>query len=455
VIVNLAPISIIGAGPTGTLLAILLHRHGIRVNLYEKRSDPREDLKNSGRSINLALADRGLHALAQAGVLAEISHALMPMRGRLIHHIDGTTVLQPYGQTPDEINHSVSRLRLNQILVEVAARQPGIKIHFEHSLEDADFKTGIAKIRDLGNGRIVNVRMQPLLATDGAGSAIRRELSQQQLINAHEVELDHGYKELSIPAGKHGQHLLAPDVLHIWPRGSYMLIALPNSNGSFTATLFLPKNGAESFASLNTATIDRFFSDTFPDVRALMPNCVREFSEHAVGFLGTVYANPWHYQSAAAIIGDAAHAIVPFHGQGMNCCFEDCIEFDACVMRNNTWEAIFSEFESIRKPNTDAIATMALENYLEMREHVAHAKFQLQQSLALELERRHPQHFIPRYSMVMFHHEIPYHVALNRGLVQSKLLAELTLNASTLAEVDFAKAEREIKSQLPPFVPAL
>ncbi len=454
-IVNLAPISIIGAGPTGTLLAILLQRHGMRVNLYEKRSDPREDLKNSGRSINLALADRGLHALAQAGVLAEISHALMPMRGRLIHHIDGTTVLQPYGQKPDEINHSVSRLRLNQILVEVAARQPGIKIHFEHSLEDADFKTGIAKIRDLGNERIVNVKMQPLLATDGAGSALRRELSRQQLINAHEVELDHGYKELSIPAGKHGQYLLAPDVLHIWPRGSYMLIALPNTNGSFTATLFLPKNGAESFASLNTATIDRFFSDTFPDVRALMPNCVREFSEHTVGFLGSVYANPWHYQSAAAIIGDAAHAIVPFHGQGMNCCFEDCIEFDACVMRNNTWEAVFSEFESIRKPNTDAIATMALENYLEMREHVAHAKFQLQQTLALELERRHPQHFIPRYSMVMFHHEIPYHVALNRGLVQSKLLAELTLNASTLAEVDFAKAEREIKSQLPPVVPAL
>lgn len=454
-IINPTPISIIGAGPTGALLAILLQRHGMRVNLYEKRPDPRKDLENSGRSVNLALADRGLHALIQAGVLAEISPALMPMRGRLIHHLDGTTILQPYGQKPDEIIHSVSRLRLNQILVEVAARQPGIEIYFEHSLEDADFRMGIAQVRALGQKRIIDVRMQPLLATDGAGSTLRKQLIRQKLIDAHEIELDHGYKELSIPAGTSGEHLLTPDVLHIWPRGSHMLIALPNTDGSFTATLFLPKNGAASFASLNAATIDRFFTDTFPDVRALMPNCVREFSEHAVGFLGSVYANPWHYQSMAAMIGDAAHAIVPFHGQGMNCCFEDCVEFNSCVRRNNTWEAVFLEFESIRKPNTDAIATMALENYLEMREHVAHAKFQLQQSLALELEKRYPQNFIPRYSMVMFHHEIPYSVALNRGLIQSKLLAKLTLNANSLAEVDFAEAGREINSQLPPLALAL
>ncbi len=454
-IINPTPISIIGAGPTGALLAILLQRHGMRVNLYEKRPDPRKDLENSGRSVNLALADRGLHALIQAGVLAEISPALMPMRGRLIHHLDGTTILQPYGQKPDEIIHSVSRLRLNQILVEVAARQPGIEIYFEHSLEDADFRMGIAQVRALGQKRIIDVRMQPLLATDGAGSTLRKQLIRQKLIDAHEIELDHGYKELSIPAGTSGEHLLTPDVLHIWPRGSHMLIALPNTDGSFTATLFLPKNGAASFASLNAATIDRFFADTFPDVRALMPNCVREFSEHAVGFLGSVYANPWHYQSMAAMIGDAAHAIVPFHGQGMNCCFEDCVEFNSCVRRNNTWEAVFLEFESIRKPNTDAIATMALENYLEMREHVAHAKFQLQQSLALELEKRYPQNFIPRYSMVMFHHEIPYSVALNRGLIQSKLLAKLTLNANSLAEVDFAEAGREINSQLPPLALAL
>jgi kynurenine 3-monooxygenase len=229
-----------------------------------------------------------------------------------------------------------------------------------------------------------------------------------------------------------------------------MLIALPNEDGSFTATLFLAKHGATSFATLTeNGAIEEFFVRYFPDAWDLMPDCVAEFQTHPVGFLGTVTAAPWAHRDMAALIGDAAHAIVPFHGQGMNCCFEDCVEFDACVGRNSSWERVFAEFGALRKPNTDAIAEMALDNYLEMRERVADPKFQLQ--LALELERRFPQRFIPRYSMVMFHHEIPYRTALERGTVQTQLLAELTCGAvDTLDDVDFGRAEREIGARLPP-----
>jgi kynurenine 3-monooxygenase len=229
-----------------------------------------------------------------------------------------------------------------------------------------------------------------------------------------------------------------------------MLIALPNDDGSFTATLFLPKRGPVSFQSLNEPkAAEQFLAHNFPDARELMPDCVAEFSAHPVGFLGTVSATPWHVRGQATLIGDAAHAMVPFHGQGMNCCFEDCIEFDACVARHSSWEAVFAEFDAARKPNTDAIAAMALENYLEMRESVADPKFQLQQALSLELERRFPRRFIPRYSMVMFHHEIPYLTAQRRGSVQAAILSDLTRGAVTsLSDVDFERAEREITAKL-------
>jgi kynurenine 3-monooxygenase len=445
-------VRIIGAGPTGALLAILLQRRGHAVELYETRPDPRGRPSESGRSINLALADRGIHALQLAGVFRDIEHAMLPMRGRLIHHADGGTSLQPYGQRPGELIYSISRHRLNQTLLEVAARQPGVTVHFEHRFETAEFDQGMALIRDLRHDRLLSVPMQPLLATDGAGSSMRRRMSSLHLIDAHETDLDHGYKELSIPADAAGRHRMAHDALHIWPRGNYMLIALPNEDGSFTATLFLAKHGEVSFDSLTeTVAIERFLAQSFPDVRPLMPNCIAEFNDNPVGFLGTVSANPWHHLGMAALIGDSAHAIVPFHGQGMNCCFEDCVEFDSCMAQHASWESVFAEFAAARKPNTDAIATMALDNYLEMRERVAHPKFQLQQALSLELERRFPRRFIPRYSMVMFHHEIPYQAALRRGTVQAELLAELTAGTvSNLADIDFERAEQQILARLPP-----
>jgi kynurenine 3-monooxygenase len=448
---DLASVDIVGAGPTGALLAILLQRRGLKVTLYETRKDPRGNSGESGRSINLALADRGMHALKVAGVSDVLAGALVTMRGRLVHEKNGAQSLQPYGRRPDEVIHSISRHRLNQVLLDVAASLPGVDTLFEHRLEDADFENATAQIRDIRRDRLSSVPMQPLLATDGAGSVMRRRMTALRLIEAQEADLEHGYKELSIPGGANGAYRMASDALHIWPRGNFMLIALPNADGSFTATLFLPARGAVSFGALTSPpAIERFLRTEFPDVYDLMPNCVAEFQAHPTGFLGTVYANRWSAGGMTALIGDAAHAIVPFHGQGMNCCFEDCLEFSAAVARNTTWPDVFAEFFASRKPNTDAIAAMALENYLEMRERVVDPRFRLQQTLALELERRHPQRFIPRYSMVMFHHEISYRTAQLRGDIQTRLLAELTANAATLQDIDYERASREINRSLSP-----
>ncbi len=455
-------VCIVGAGPTGALLAILLERRGMAVTLYDSRADPRREDAEAGRSINLALADRGTHALAQAGLLDAIRPLVVPMRGRFLHQADGSSGLQPYGRLPNEVIYSISRRELNNVLLD-AAIGAGVDVCFEHRLEDIDLAAGTARIRDLRSGLFLEVPMRPLLGADGAGSLVRRRLAAQGPLAAEESPLEHGYKELSIPAGQQGAAVLEREALHIWPRGGYMLIALPNQDGSFTATLFLPLEGSPSFAALGSPqAIDAFLTTSFPDVRALMPDCVTEFQRHPTGILGTVRARPWAAAgaaSAAALIGDAAHAIVPFHGQGMNCCFEDCLEFDACLEDVSSrgrgpdarvpWGGVFAEFYARRKPNTDAIAEMALENYLEMRQRVADPHFLLQQSLALELERRHPRRFIPRYSMVMFHHEIPYRTAQERGRVQAQLLAELTRGADGLADVDYARAAGLIEAALP------
>jgi kynurenine 3-monooxygenase len=440
---------IVGAGPTGALLALLLERRGMRVTLYESRADLRTAGADAGRSINLALADRGVNALDRAGLLERIRSLVVPMRGRYVHHTDGSGALQPYGRLPSEVIYSISRRELNQALLRAAADRTGIEVRFEHRLTDVDFQARLARFRDSRHGLGIEVPMRPLIAADGAGSLIRRRMAAQGYIETVEADLDHGYKELSIPAGRDSARL-EREALHIWPRGGYMLIALPNRDGSFTATLFLPMRGPASFAALDSPrAVDEFLSESFPDARILMPDCIAEFRRNPTGYLGTVQARGWRVAGDTLLIGDAAHAMVPFHGQGMNCCFEDCVELDAILERSASWEYAFAEFYARRKPDTDAIAEMALENYLEMRAHVADPAFQLQQALARELETRYPRRFVPRYSMVMFHHEIPYHVALERGRIQAALLAELTAGARTPCDIDYARAERAIESRLP------
>jgi kynurenine 3-monooxygenase len=442
---------IAGAGPTGTLLAILLARRGFAVRLVESRPDPRGPAGSAGRSINLALADRGIAALKLAGVFDAIEPGLIPMRGRMVHPLNGAPILQPYGQREGEMIYSVSRHRLNTTLLDLAQKRPGIEVSFEHRLEALDLETREAAVRDAGSGFLREIPMRPLIAADGAGSFVRRWLTQRRLIESHESDLEHGYKELTIPARADGGYRLEREALHIWPRGGYMLIALPNTDGSFTATLFLPTRGPASFESLDSnSAIEAFFASRFPDARPLLTDLTREFTANPVGFLGTVRTDRWHQGGSVLLIGDAAHAIVPFHGQGMNCCFEDCIELDACLERHGDWEAVFADFFARRKPNTDAIAQMALENYLEMRERVVDPHFQLQQALSLELERRYPERFIPRYSMVMFHHEIPYREAFERGELQRKLLEDLTLTVDSIEDIDWATAETEVLSRLPP-----
>ena len=444
------PVALVGAGPTGALLAILLKRRGFHVVVYEARPDPRRHPEESGRSINLALAARGIRALEQVGLLERLRGKLVPMRGRFVHPRDGRTALQPYGTRADETIHSISRATLGRLLLDVAVGEYGVDVRFEHRLDAIDWHAGHAVLRD-PHDHPIEVPIRPLIACDGAGSRVRRSLADTRRIEVHEEALEHGYKELSIPAMTDGTAALPREALHVWPRGDHMLIALPNDDGSFTATLFLRRRGSPSFESLaDRRAIATFFDEDFPDIAPRMPQRIADWCDRPVGFLGTVRAAPWYHRDQVVLVGDAAHAVVPFHGQGMNCCFEDCLALDACVAAYGDWESRFAAFYALRKPNADAIAAMSLENYEEMRAKVVDPRFQVQSALAHELERRLPDRFIPRYSMVMFHPEIPYQLAERRGRIQAGLLAALTADASSLADVDLDAAQRVVEAQLAP-----
>jgi len=429
-----APITIVGAGPVGTLLAILLARAGRRVRLLERRSDPRLAELERGRSINLALAARGLTALERAGVLGRIRRELVPMRGRQLHDLHGAGPLLPYGQHDGEAVHAIGRARLNNALLSAAAELPAIELRFGARAVDVDPESARLQWRADTAGAATAPWTEAaglLIAADGAGSAVRRALAQRGWLQATEDPLPHDYKELEIPPRPAGGWALEPHALHIWPRGDYMLIALPNPDGSFTATLFLPALGTPSFESLATPAAARaFFAAQFPDALALIPDFDRQFAAHPQGRLATLYCWPWHVQRVL-LIGDAAHAIVPFHGQGLNCGFEDCVLLadllgpGADSGADAEADAICAAFERQRRPNTDAIAAMAIENYQEMRATVLAPDFAARRALALELERRFPRRFIPRYAMVMFHAEIPYAEAQRRGALQEQVLDAL------------------------------
>ena len=445
-------VNIIGAGQCGTLTAIMLARHGYDVEVYERFTDPRIQDAEAGRSINLALAARGLNALRLVGIDSLIQPMLVPMRGRMVHQADGTTTFLRYGQKPQEQIYSVTRLGLNQVLLGVADQMPNVHLNFRQNAIGYDAPDRSVHVRNELDGSLYQIEAEPLLAADGAGSIIRRSFDGTGTFGGIESLLEHGYKELSIPPGPNGEHQLASDALHIWPRGGFMLIALPNPSGDFTLTLFLPKTGENSFEQLcDEAAVIRFFEKHFYDAAELIPDLCDEVLHHPLGILGTVRCRHWHDRGNVLLLGDAAHAIVPFHGQGMNLAFEDCVRLSEIVRDlGNDWPNVFARFEAEQLANANAIADMALDNYIEMRDTVRDPKFALRKALAFELEQQLPEHFIPRYSMVMFHADIPYLVAQQRGEIQKALLEEFTQDASSLTEIDLQKASAAVISRLQP-----
>lgn len=445
-------VNIIGAGQCGTLIAIMLARHDFEVDVYERFTDPRVQDAEAGRSINLALAARGLNALHHVGIDSLIEPLLVPMRGRMVHQQDGRTDFLRYGRRADELIYSVTRLGLNQILLAVADDTLNLTLNFEQNAIGYDAPDRTVHIRDETDGSMYQVEADPLFAADGAGSNIRRSFDGSDTFGGVETLLKHGYKELSIPAGPGGEYQLAADALHIWPRGGFMLIALPNPGGDFTLTLFLPNTGENSFETLSDeASVIAFFEAHFPDAAPLIPNLCDDMLNHPLGTLGTVRCRHWHDRGNVLLLGDAAHAIVPFHGQGMNLAFEDCVLLDRIITEHHDdWPTVFSRFEAEQLANANAIADMALDNYIEMRDTVRDPKFALRKALAFELERRLPGHFVPRYSMVMFHADIPYLVAQQRGEIQSALLEEFTNTANSIDDVNLDAAASAVRIRLPP-----
>ena len=445
-------INIVGAGQCGALVAIMLARQGYDVEVFERFTDPRIQDAEAGRSINLALAARGLNALQKVGIDSLIEPMLVPMRGRMVHQADGTTEFLRYGQEEDEVIYSVTRLGLNQVLLGVADEMSNLHLNFQQRAIGYDAPDRTVHMQNEMDGSLYQIEAQPLLAADGAGSTIRRSFDGTGTFGGIESLLTHSYKELSIPAGPDGKYQLASDALHIWPRGGFMLIALPNPGGDFTLTLFLPNTGENSFEALiDEQSVTAFFAEHFADAAVLIPDLCDDVLNHPLGLLGTVRCRHWHDRGNVLLLGDAAHAIVPFHGQGMNLAFEDCVLLEKIVRQNrDDWPTIFAQFEAEQLANANAIADMALDNYIEMRDTVRDPKFALRKELAFELERRMPQHFIPRYSMVMFHADIPYLIAQQRGEVQKALLEEFTATVNKVADVDIDAAMATVKYRLPP-----
>ncbi|CAN5199020.1 NAD(P)/FAD-dependent oxidoreductase [soil metagenome] len=442
-------ICIIGAGLAGSLLALLLARRGWSIDVYEKRPDPRRQAYAGGRSINLALAERGLHALRLAGLEDLVMAQAVMMRGRMVHALDGATQLQRYGRDDSEVIWSVHRGRLNEALAR-AAESAGARLHFDTRLEAVDFDTRRATLADERDNSRREITFEVLLGADGAGSGLRAAMQSVTDLGEHFEPLGHGYRELEIPPAADGSFLLEPNALHIWPRGNYMCIALPNTEQTFTVTLFLPNAGDPSFATLpDLGAARKMFERDFADALALMPDFDADWQGNPVGLLGTLSLSRWRVDGQALLLGDAAHAMVPFHGQGMNCAFEDCTALDRCIAQAGDWAEAFERFEAERRPNADAIQTMALENYLEMRDHVDDADFLLQRALERILADRHPERFVPRYSMVSFL-RVPYAVALERGRIQRGILVECTTGLTDIGDVDMVHADSLVSTRLSP-----
>ncbi|HVI09735.1 MAG TPA: NAD(P)/FAD-dependent oxidoreductase [Candidatus Binatia bacterium] len=443
-------ITLIGAGLNGPLLAILLRKRGFDVEIFERRADMRRVRSSAGRSINLAISTRGIYALQQAGLWERMRQIIIPMRGRMMHSVAGELTFQPYGKNESEVINSISRAELNIALMN-AAEEQGVAIHFNRRCDGYNLKTGAIWLRDEETKQAISVDADVVIGCDGSASAIRTEMLKLNRFNFSQEYLDYGYKELTIPAAPDGEHLLEKHALHIWPRGNHMLIALPNIDGTFACILFLPFEGEDGFDRLaSAAQVKSFFESRFPDAARLMPQLAENYFANPTGAMVTVKCSPWHVEDRALLLGDAAHAIVPFFGQGINSGFEDCTTLIEILDRHGAdWPRVFDDFEARRKINSDAIADMAVENFIEMRDRVADAKFLFRKKVELALEAKYPALFVPKYAMVTFH-RIPYSVALKRGKIQERILAELCGSISRVEDLDWQNAEQLIHRELTP-----
>ena len=443
-------VTIVGAGLVGSLLSIYLAKKGYKINVYERRPDMRKTSISAGKSINLALSDRGWRGLEGVGIAEEIKKIAIPMYGRFIHHKDGTNAYQPYGKDNQAI-YSVSRAEINMKLMDLAEQQPDVKIHFDKRCTGIDRNKLESSFEDNNTHKIETEKSDLLFGADGAFAASRlnMQLSNDRFeYNQHYIES--GYKELIIPPGKNGEFLLEKNALHIWPRGSFMMIALPNPDGNFTCTLFLPFEGEKSFANLKTKeAVKKFFDEEFASAVPLMPTLIEDFMHNPVSSLVTVKCFPWTFDNKIGLIGDAAHAIVPFYGQGMNCGFEDCVVLNELVTKHkDDWDKIFPEYESLRKPDADAIADLAIANFVEMRDKTADPKFLLQKKIEAQFSQKHPDKWIPLYSMVTYTPSIRYSKALSEGKKQQAIMDKIMAMPNIEANWDSKEVETEILKQL-------
>ncbi|MBN1207449.1 MAG: FAD-dependent monooxygenase [Myxococcaceae bacterium] len=446
------PLMLAGAGLVGSLMAIFLARRGFQVEVLERRPDMRREVVDAGRSINLAISTRGLYALGQVGLEEEARRHAIPMRGRMIHPASGGLTLQPYGKDDSQHINSISRAWLNQYLMTHAEATGRVRIRFKQRLQHVDFDSGALSILDEQSGATREERAAVLFGADGAGSAVRQEMARRPGYASTQELLSHGYKELTMPPGPGGAFRMEKHALHIWPRGTFMLIALPNEDGSFTCTLFLPFEGPVSFASLDSpARLTAFFEEQFPDALPLIPALTQDFFHNPTGSMITVKSQSWHVGGRALVLGDAAHAIVPFFGQGMNCGFEDCGVLDGLLARHSHWEEAFDEFFRLRKPNADAIADMAVENFIEMRDSTASPRFLLEKGVEKVLLNAFPGQFLSRYTLVSFS-RVPYRLAYQVGSIAGGIVSELAEGLARPEDVDLARAARLIRERLTPFV---
>jgi kynurenine 3-monooxygenase len=429
---------LVGSGLAGGLLAAYLGRRGHEVDLYERRADPREGNIVGGRSINLAISTRGIHALEQIGIADEAMRHAIPMRGRMIHEKSGALHFAPYDVDPKKCINSIGRAALNATVIEAAQRYPNVRVHFNHKCTDVDLETPTVQL-ETSHGQ-VTAHGDAVIGVDGAFSAVRQSM-QLRIGNFQydESYLAHGYKELTIPPGPDGSWRMEKNALHIWPRKSFMMIALPNPDGSFTCTLFWEFEGPRSFATTKSdEDIRRFFENEFPDAVPLMPTLLEDFRQNPTGSLVTIGCAPWYYRDNVCLVGDAAHAVVPFYGQGMNAAFEDCVVLDECLEQFlDDRERVFAEYFRRRKENADALADLAIGNFIEMRDKTASKTFRAKKKLDHLLEAALPGTYLPLYTMVTFT-RMPYAMAAKRARLQDLLVyTSLTLIVTILVAAIF------------------